>query len=53
MDESILPGLNLVAQENQHRFVVRGGPFFVLGLEFFATIVGAVLTYLIVLLQMP
>jgi hypothetical protein len=49
---SLVPGLHLVALECSRCFVVRGGPFFTLSLEFFASVVGAILTYLVVLLQM-
>jgi hypothetical protein len=51
-DQSVLLSLNLVAKENK-RFKVKGGPFFVLSFEVFITIMGAVLTYLVVLLQIP
>ncbi|KAF4525332.1 Odorant receptor 26 [Ephemera danica] len=48
---SLVPGLHLVALDCSRSFVARGGPFFTLSLEFFASVVGAVLTYLVVLLQ--
>ncbi|KAF4525329.1 Odorant receptor 30 [Ephemera danica] len=51
MKSSFVPGMNLVANNCSRSFVARGGPFFTLSLEFFASLVGAVLTYLIVLLQ--
>ena len=48
---ALVPGLHLVALDCRRCFVVRGGPFFTLSLEFFASVVGAVITYLVVLLQ--
>ncbi|XP_059474613.1 uncharacterized protein LOC132196165 [Neocloeon triangulifer] len=45
-------GLNyLVALDLQRSFTVRGGPFFNVNLEFFASIIGVVFTYFVVLVQ--
>ncbi|KAF4525330.1 Odorant receptor 28 [Ephemera danica] len=52
MKPSLVPGIHLVALDCSRCFVLRGGPFFTLSLEFFASLVGAVFTYLVVLLQM-
>jgi len=51
-DTSIIPSLNLIVVELQRSFSARGGPFFTLNLEFFATMMGAVFTYFIILAQM-
>ncbi|KAF4525333.1 Odorant receptor 25 [Ephemera danica] len=52
MKPALMPGVLLLALDCSRSFVARGGPFFTLSLEFFASVVGAVLTYLVVLLQM-
>ncbi|KAF4526555.1 Odorant receptor 32 [Ephemera danica] len=48
---ALVPGLSLVAADCRDSFLLRGGPFFTVGLEFLVSVVGAVLTYLVVLLQ--
>ncbi|CAB3372203.1 Hypothetical predicted protein [Cloeon dipterum] len=50
-DVDLSPTLHLLAADVQKTFVVHGGPFFVLNLEFFATTMGAVLSYLIIMWQ--
>ncbi|KAF4525331.1 Odorant receptor 27 [Ephemera danica] len=51
MNSALVPGVHLIALDCSRSFVARGGPFFTLSLEFFASVMGAVLTYLVVLLQ--
>jgi hypothetical protein len=50
-DASLLPGYNLMVIDTQRTFIVKGGPFFTLNLEYFVSLMGAVLTYFVVLVQ--
>jgi hypothetical protein len=43
--------LHSIALDCQRSFVARGGPFFTLSVEFFTSVVGAVLTYFVVMIQ--
>ncbi|CAB3378049.1 Hypothetical predicted protein [Cloeon dipterum] len=51
LDPEIIPTLDLLAADAHRTFVVHGGPFFVLNLEFFAALMSAVLTYFVILVQ--
>jgi len=50
-DRSDVPYMNLIVVELQRSFSAKGGPFFTFSLEFFASIMGTILTYFIVLVQ--
>ncbi|CAB3373131.1 Hypothetical predicted protein [Cloeon dipterum] len=50
-DQPLVSVHHILLVETQRSFAVRGGPFFKLSLEFFATIIGAVFTYFMVLIQ--
>ncbi|CAB3373135.1 Hypothetical predicted protein [Cloeon dipterum] len=43
---------HLMADDAQNNFLLRGGPFFTLNMEFLTSVVGLVVTYFIVLLQL-
>jgi hypothetical protein len=51
-DQSVLPGYNLIIADAQRSFTVKGGPFFILSLEYFASLMGTVLTYFLVMVQL-
>jgi hypothetical protein len=47
----MVASLNLVVIELERCFLAKGGPFFIFKMDFFASIMGAVFTYFIILVQ--
>lgn len=47
----LVPCFNLVVVDAQKNFVVRGGAFFTLSMEYLMSLLGTVFTYFVVLVQ--
>jgi hypothetical protein len=50
-DPKLVPCYNLVIVDAEKNLIVRGGAFFTLNMEYLASMLGTVLTYFIVLVQ--
>jgi len=51
IDPQLVPLMNMIAVDSQQTFLIKVGPFMVLTYEFFLQLLGAVITYLLIIVQ--